>query len=135
MFLTASDMKNELLKMAWSVVAENPEEALMQRQSLLLLLNKETISFEFPLCFSAGQPGERAEFNHVWQGLLATYPVNLRSLVKRSRCIADRIWNLGPFVDQILVSFVNLEVLEIGHQFRCNDADLARFAEHMPKLR
>jgi hypothetical protein len=130
---TAKDMKNELLSLAASVKAKDGEQADLQCQVLRLLLNSETSTFQFPLGLG---PDNQAAANTLWQSLVVENPPNLRTItIQRPNEDEDeQIWDVRPFVQQMLLRLINLESLALGN-FECNDSDLCQIADHLPQLR
>jgi hypothetical protein len=127
---TAKDMKNELLILAASVKAKDGEQADLQCQVLRLLLNSETSTFQFPLGLG---PDNQAAVNTLWQSLVDENLPNLRTITIHED-ENEQIWDVRPFVQQMLPRLINLESLALGN-FECNDSDLCQIANHLPQLR
>jgi hypothetical protein len=125
-------MKNELLGLAARVKAKDGEQVDLQCQVLRLLLNSETSTFQFPPRLG---PNNQAAANNLWQSLVDENPPNLRTLtIQRPAKEDEQIWDIRPFVQRMLPTFINLESLALGSS-ECNDADLCQIADHLPQLR
>lgn len=106
----------------------------MQCQMLQLLMNKKITTFNFPMDLKSDNQATATE---LWQSLLAEMPPDLHTIIVRNRPkdYAIKPWDARPFFDRLLLMLVpNLEVLLID-KFVCDDSDLSKIADHLPKLR
>jgi hypothetical protein len=132
LFLTAKDMKNELLGLAASMQAKDAEQVDLQYQVLRLLLNSKTSSFCFP---PALNPDHTAAATQLCQSLLDENPPNLHTLtIKTLNKNKQSRRNVSDFLNQMLPVFCNLETLTLKN-FKCCDVDIRLISDHLPHLR
>jgi hypothetical protein len=94
-------------------------------QVMQLLFNPKITTFTFPPDFNSNnlQPAG----TQLWQSLVAAHLPNLHTII--TRCS----WFERPFFHSLLPAIPKLEVLRLI-QYECDDADLIKIAEHLPKL-
>lgn len=107
-------------------------EIEMECQMLKLLMNKKITTFNFPIGLHSDNQAAATE---LWQSLLAELPPDLQTITRNS-CLnfLRNPWQMKPFFDRLLTLIPNLEVLQL-EQFVCNNSDLHRISDHLPKLR
>jgi hypothetical protein len=125
----ANSMKRELIELE-AEMQMKPDYGCLQVQCyqlIQLLFNPKITTFTFPPDFNSYDLQPAA--SDLWQSLVAARLPNLHTI------ITENSWFERPFfINSLLPVVPQLEVLRLI-QYECEDTDLIKIAQHLPKLR
>jgi hypothetical protein len=116
-------------------VKQHVVDVKQQCQMLQLLLNQKMTSFHFPLGLM--YEDLQGAILDLWHSLLWTKLPNLTTIVIATSYLDETgtDWDIKSFIfTSMLTVFPNLEELRLEN-FVCDDADLSKIAQHLPRLR